>query len=560
MSVDFDQQLRAQMELAPTRPRPNVVRDAHRRFRIRRRAARAAVAAGTALAAGVAATVALGDLPGQQRIEPTAYVVSRVNSALAAATNDIIYIQQGGTDVMGDTPYSEGIHYWAYGNQSRELTNFSGAVQDNWDTVTHVKQGIKDVEVAVDHKQRVAIKQTTIIPPADKFFPMDCTGIPGGLPYSTGSGMIENASWMAGYMHTLLGCGGVTATWNQSFDGTKAIKLTGRLGSVTWWIWINQEAYLPIADGYSSTDKAYGSSSERYAWLPPTKANLAYLTGQIPHGFKVITYPPQVAYVPGTTHYNSTIIAPTVWGTGPAATIARRMTTALTVTAREIYVRRQIVIGSPSVAQDGTVVAYPGKTLFEGFQAGKLATETLYLTTPAGQGQERQIQVSVDYRKRQVIRQDSLGPTGSSGTQLPTPSGTCAMAAKGPDPIGFWSGFGMADGNGDVEAVAVRDLLACPHISVTVSWHQRFNGTEAIKVVWPQPAQHSVDTFWLNESTYAVVGVTTVFDPGHPVHEGNAVIDGSSLQLTWLPPTKANLALFNLHIPAGFAVSGAVSG
>ena len=150
----------------------------------------------------------------------------------------------------------------------------------------------------------------------------------------------------------------------------------------------------------------------------------------------------------------------------------------------------------------------------------------------------------MNYQDRHVIRQDSVGFAFTSpGLVLPTPSGVCAEATK-TDPVGDWAGFSQVDGQGNQEAAGVRDLLACPHISVAISWHQRFNGTEAIKVVWPHPAQHYADTFWLNESTYALVGVTTTPDPGYG--------DRGSVQMTWLPPTKANLALLTVSVPPGF--------
>jgi hypothetical protein len=290
MSIDFERELRAEMERAPIRPRPDVVQVAYRRFRRRWLATRAALA-GTAVVAGAAATIAVTGLPGQQRIETTAYVIGQVNSALSAANNDVMYVSQGGVDYMNPDGTAFGTQYWGYGNQSREVTVFGGVEQDNWDTVTHVKRGLKDVEVGVNYRQRTAIKQSTIIPVKTAAEPMNCGGIPGGLLYSPGSGAIENASFIAGYMRILLGCGGVSTTWNQPYDGTQAVKLTGHFAAVTWWVWIDQATFLPIADGFSSTVKTDGSGSDRYGWLPPTKANLANLTGPIPGGFKVITDP-----------------------------------------------------------------------------------------------------------------------------------------------------------------------------------------------------------------------------------------------------------------------------
>ena len=300
MSIDFERELRAGMEQAPIRPRPDVVRAAYRRFRRRWLATRAAVAAGTAVVAGTAATIAVTGLPGPQRIETTAYVVSQVEGALAAENDDVMYVSSSGVDYMEPQGIKFSTQYWSAGDQSREVTIFGGVEQDNWDTVTHVKQGIKDAEVAVDYRQRTATKQTTIIPTTTVAEPRSCSGIPVGQPYSPGSGAVENASTLAGYMHALPGCAGVTTTWNQRFDGTEAIKLSGRLAAVTWWVWIDQATFLPIADGFSSTGKTDGSGSDRYEWLPPTQASLAHLTGPIPAGFTVINSPVSDRYIPGS--------------------------------------------------------------------------------------------------------------------------------------------------------------------------------------------------------------------------------------------------------------------
>lgn len=67
--------------------------------------------------------------------------------------------------------------------------------------------------------------------------------------------------------------------------------VTGHFAAVTWWVWIDQATFLPIADGFSSTVKTDGPGSDRYGWLPPTKADLANPTGPIPGGFTVITDP-----------------------------------------------------------------------------------------------------------------------------------------------------------------------------------------------------------------------------------------------------------------------------
>jgi hypothetical protein len=554
MSVDFERELRAEMEQAPIRPRPDTVREAFRRSRRRRHAARAAVAAGTAIAAGIAAVI-LADSSGQDHIETTAYVVSQLNSALAAASSDIMYVHQSGVDPMGGKANAFDNRYWGYASQSRELTIFSGAEQDNWDTLTHVKRGILDTEISVTYRQRTAVKSTALFPAASKPSSMGCSGIPGGLPYGPGTGVVETAPWLAGYMHALLGCGGVKAAWDQRFDGTEAIELTGHFGATTWHVWIDEATFLPIADGFSSSVAADGSSSERYGWLPPTKANLANLTGPIPPGFTLTTQPPTVAIAPHLKPAGPPAL-PTVWGTGPAAAIARRMGAALNVTSQEILAERQVVTGSPSVARVVLTWIYPGKVRTQTFSgAGKLNYDSGITTTLAGHDGIKQVSTTVDYVHRQVLRDGGGGPAGVWNPGLPTPSQVCLKAAEGQDSVTDYStGFSPQYGADDSAAVMVRDLLACPHISVTISSHQRFNGADAIKVTWPRPRQHSTDTFWLDASTYALIGLAWVTGPED--HEGAAgmpVASSSSVEERWLPPTKANLALFNLYVPPSFA-------
>ena len=78
MSIDFEDQLRAEMGRVQVRPRPGLAREAHRRYaRSRRRTALAVAATGTAAAvAGATAGFALtAGTPGTGPIETTAYVV-----------------------------------------------------------------------------------------------------------------------------------------------------------------------------------------------------------------------------------------------------------------------------------------------------------------------------------------------------------------------------------------------------------------------------------------------------------------------------------------------------
>ena len=300
MSTDFARALRAEMEQAPISPRPGMAREAFRRSRRHRAATRAAIAAGTAVAAAVAIT--LTARPSQPRVETAAYVVSQMSSALAAANSDIMYVSQGMVGVDANGTGHVGEQHWYYRNQSRMLSDYNGAVQDNWDTLTTVKQGTLDTTTAVDHQQRQVIiaprVYTNAVRDEVKQRPEACN--PRVVPdFSPGEFLVPNASWLSGYIHALLSCAGETATWNQHVNGTEAIKLVSHIGAMTFWVWVNQATFLPIGEGISSTVRADGSMTEWFAWLPPTKANLASLTGQIPAGYRVVHYPVRYSVIAG---------------------------------------------------------------------------------------------------------------------------------------------------------------------------------------------------------------------------------------------------------------------
>jgi hypothetical protein len=95
----------------------------------------------------------------------------------------------------------------------------------------------------------------------------------------------------------------------------------------------------------------------------------------------------------------------------------------------------------------------------------------------------------------------------------------------------------------------MRGLLTCGKISIT--WHQRLAGTEAVKMVidvgGAASSVRTSGTLWVSESTF--LPIEAIF---------TSVIAGRETSLTvqyaWLPPTNANLALLDVPIPAGFKI------
>jgi hypothetical protein len=297
MSTNLEHNLRSQMAQAPIHPRPDVVREAFRRSRRRQRASRAALAAGVAAVAGVAATVALSGQgqPHRPGIETTAYLVSHIDSALAAVDDDMMQIH-------GEVSYaSQGkqnnfrVDTWSYRNQTHDLWFFNG-VEGN---ASHSYKTInsrpvwKVTSVSLDYRNRVATKATAISPgPVTTI--LSCSG--HGQSYRAGApvpGAFGSAASVAASMRALLSCGGLSISWHQHYHGTEAIKIVSHARpatlEVTQVIWVNEATYLPIAVTTPGGTASPGTATTQYAWLPPTKANLANLTVAIPPGFTVVT-------------------------------------------------------------------------------------------------------------------------------------------------------------------------------------------------------------------------------------------------------------------------------
>lgn len=94
----------------------------------------------------------------------------------------------------------------------------------------------------------------------------------------------------------LLNCPGLKVTRGRQIEGIDAITIAASapgVGSQT--LWINAKTYLPIQlvtvnptghyypDGYGRAPSPW--EVEQFTWLPPTPANLAYVSAPIPAGF-----------------------------------------------------------------------------------------------------------------------------------------------------------------------------------------------------------------------------------------------------------------------------------
>jgi hypothetical protein len=294
MSTDFEQRLRAEMEQVAVRSRPGLVMEAYRSYRGKRRILRAVAATGTAvaIAAGTAVGVAAATAsPAGIPAQTTAYVLSHVSSALATA-NRIMYTTT--TTSFGPPANTHFVtDVWSYGSLGRQLDE-SGSGQPMWETWVQTGHG-KPTSIFVDYQQRTWERFGIARggPPPR----LSVCGKPGALLIAADA---TQADWKL-VIDSGLRCGLFHLAGHQRVDGIDAIKLTGSADSgIMLWassaggitLWLDPHTYLPVqlAGSEISSGPKPAAVVIQFRWLPPTRANLAQLTGTIPPGFHR-TYP-----------------------------------------------------------------------------------------------------------------------------------------------------------------------------------------------------------------------------------------------------------------------------
>jgi hypothetical protein len=286
MSTDFEQRLRAEMEQVAVRPRPGLVKEAYRSYRGKRRMTRTVAATGTAIAiaagtvAGFAAATAS---PAAIPAQTTAYIVSHVSSALAA-TDEISYTIE---TVNFGPPANTRLVFdsWHYGTRDRQLEETASG-QPLWDGWGQIGHG----NTMVDYRQRSWVLsgpgQGSGSGSVSQLSPCQAHG-----PLTLVQG--ATAADMKPVIESGLRCGLYHVVGHQRVDGIDAIKLTGNsgrgivIGDGGITLWVDPHTYLPvqIAAGTQAHPAPQAATWIQFRWLPPTRANLAQLTGTIPPGF-----------------------------------------------------------------------------------------------------------------------------------------------------------------------------------------------------------------------------------------------------------------------------------
>lgn len=302
MSTELEQRLRADMErfTRGVTASPDLARKAHRhnqRHRARVRAATAAgsvtvLAAGAVTAAGVTGQFGAAPPARQTQTRTTAYVLSRVERALAPANIDnlISYSHAVYPPGMALEPVPGGLagpsgsrradSLWAVGY----LLNWAYGSSQRFSAYTASGQHVFDMAIATAHgiptQTAVIYLNRTWWTRADT----QATGQSGqgscaqrGIRLDDGAGQ----GWPA-FIRSQLSCGAYAVTGHQVVEGVDALKITGPGRQIT--LLVNPRTYLPMR-------LAIGPIQQVFQWLPPTAANLAPLKVSVPAGFQQVTPP-----------------------------------------------------------------------------------------------------------------------------------------------------------------------------------------------------------------------------------------------------------------------------
>ncbi len=280
--------------------------------RRRRRLALRSVAGGVAaLAAGAAAVaVVLPSVSGPRvSAADAAYVVKRVSHALSAAEpGEIAQMTVTTTGGVGGAASAE---EWSNGNEWRSVT-YSSPGHPFYDEGYSTASGY----TLVSYPTKTWARQAGVGQPAAPAFgnssaTRDCGPGTGGFPVlfrlglpGTSTSTSSLPTTVATALHTAVSCGSLSVAGRQTVDGTDAIELKSRAGSlISETIWVSPSTYLPVRVVTRSSYTPAIQQTADFTWLPPTAQNQAKLTVPVPAGFRKVSLTqavtPNLKLIPG---------------------------------------------------------------------------------------------------------------------------------------------------------------------------------------------------------------------------------------------------------------------
>jgi len=321
MTGDIEQLLREGMDRATRglRVPEGLAREAARRARQRQQATRAVTAAGTAtVMAGTAAVVAgvtgaPGHHGGTGQVQTVAYVVSRVERALAPHSSQsrlVSRMQARYSPAFGEAPLPESTVIalgppgsnspwqvsteagWEYHGLRRQ-TAFNRAGQPVFDFGLR-GTGRAPVTTAVIYRDRTWWRVRGMGPTPPKMPHTGGTAITilgiGNMRHPAPPWRLVILKDLASHRFRIAG--------HQQVDGVNAVKLVavGKTAPEPDAIWVNPATFLPVRT--LSTLALIGGRHDRawreqidFQWFKPTRASLAHLGVPIPAGYTRVPAP-----------------------------------------------------------------------------------------------------------------------------------------------------------------------------------------------------------------------------------------------------------------------------
>ncbi len=300
MNTEFEQRLRADMEQAThgVHVPPGLALKARRHHRQRTITTRVVAAAGAVamLTAGTlsvaGASGAFGRPAGRQQAQTDAYVISRVERALAAPRlNDMIGHTRtvypagitlqpvpGGMNGSGGSGRGspQGVSYqllWAYHHISKSSA-FTAAGQRLFSERITAGNGSLATTV-VNYTSHTWWTAHSARPAVTGPAPATCLR-DGGIRLGGGGN-----AWPV-FIRSQLACGAYTVVGKQAVGGVDALKITGSAAHLA--LWVRPATYLPIR-------LQVGPLQMDFQWLPATPANLAMLNMPVPASFHQVAPP-----------------------------------------------------------------------------------------------------------------------------------------------------------------------------------------------------------------------------------------------------------------------------
>ena len=270
MTTDVTDQLRAGIERVPAHVPPGLARSAYRRYRRRRVTVRSIAAAGSAVAAGIAAAVLLPG-PATPASQDAAYVVSHVTQALGALPSNTIFFDRmthGGGSWTTD-------RWRVLGRSRTEVFTASGQLVSE---SGHLVTPTTSQAVWVDYQHKYWWRRVN-----SNGYGNARQGLPPG--YTCGEdgpdiiGM-DNAGQFAAWLRAEVSCGQLTTGGTEAVDGVSAVRLTASNKQETLSYWVNPTTYLPVRVTVAIPSGIL--MQDDLQWLRPTAANLAKLNLPVP--------------------------------------------------------------------------------------------------------------------------------------------------------------------------------------------------------------------------------------------------------------------------------------